>query len=191
MPYLQIWLFSLALPRATAALLSPPNLISLTRIPLAVAFVLLPGTGVRIGLLVAAAASDWLDGWWARTRGPLSSTGAILDAATDKIFVVSALLGFVTSGVLSLPQLGLMLARDIFVALGALVVLAFRLRIHLRARFPGKLLTNVQIAAVLILLLAPAAAPVLVAVTAILAIWAIFDYARESVRSLRRPIGSG
>jgi CDP-diacylglycerol--glycerol-3-phosphate 3-phosphatidyltransferase len=189
MPHLQIWL--LACPRATSALLHPPNLISLTRVPLAVAFVLLPGTTVRIGLVVAAAASDWLDGWWARTRGPASSTGAILDPATDKIFVVSALLGFVTSGVLSLPQLALLLARDIFVALGALVVLTLRLPVRLRARFPGKLLTNVQIAAVLILLLAPAAAPVLVAVTAILSFWAVLDYASEGVRSLRRPIGSG
>lgn len=152
---------------------------------------LLHGTGVRIALLVAAAASDWLDGWWARTRGGASTAGAIIDPATDKIFIVSALLGFVTSGALSLAELAVLLARDVFVALGALVVLARRLPVRLRARFPGKLLTNVQIAAVVILLLAPAAAPALVAVIGVISIWAIADYALEGVRSLRRPTRSG
>jgi cardiolipin synthase (CMP-forming) len=168
-----------------------PNLISLARVPLAVAFVLLPGTAARIALLLAAAATDWLDGWWARTRGPASSTGAILDPVTDKIFLVCALLGFVTSGALSLPQLAVMLARDVFVALGALAVFALRLPVTLRARFPGKLLTNVQIAAVLILLLAPSTATVLVAVTGVISLWAIVDYASEGVRSLRRSTTGG
>jgi CDP-diacylglycerol--glycerol-3-phosphate 3-phosphatidyltransferase len=175
----------------TSPLLHAPNLISLTRVPLALAFVLLHGTAVRIALLVAAAATDWLDGWWARTRGPASSTGAILDPTTDKIFVTSALLGFVTSGELSLPQLAVLLARDVFVTIGVLALFAFRRPVRLRARFPGKLLTNVQIAALLILLLAPAAAAALVAITGVISVWAILDYAREGVRSLRRPTAGG
>jgi len=177
--------------RTPSALLQVPNLISLTRVPLAIAFVLLHSTAVRIALLAAAAATDWLDGWWARTRGPATAAGAILDPITDKIFVVSALLGFVTSGVLSLRQLAVLLARDVFVALGALVVLLLRLPVRLRARFPGKLLTNLQIAAVFVLLLAPAAAPLLVSIIALISLWAIVDYAVEGVRSLRRSRGSG
>lgn len=188
---LHIFLVHLQRPRTRSALLHVPNLISLARVPLAVAFVLLHGTAVRIALLLAAALSDWLDGWWARTRGPSTSTGAIIDPATDKIFVVSTLIGFVTSGALTLPQLAVLLARDVFVAIGALVVLALHLPVRLRARFPGKLLTNVQIAAVLILLLAPAAARALVVVIAVISSWAIIDYALEGVRSLRRPTGSG
>ena len=177
--------------RPKSPLLHTPNLISLSRIPLAVAFVLLHQTAIRIALLVAALASDWLDGWWARTRKAASDTGAILDAVTDKIFVVSALLGFVTSGAISLPQLAILLARDIFVAFGALAVRALRLPVRLHARFPGKLLTNVQIAAVFVLLLAPSVAPVLVAFTGAAAAWAIADYSLEGVRSLRRPTRSG
>jgi cardiolipin synthase (CMP-forming) len=177
--------------RSKSPLLQTPNLISLTRIPLAVAFVLLHDTAIRIALLGAALVSDWLDGWWARTRNAASDAGAILDAVTDRIFVLSALLGFVTSGVLSLPQLAILLARDIFVAFGALAVRAFRLPVRLHARFPGKLLTNVQIATVLVLLLASSAATVLVTITGIIATWAIADYALVGVRSLRRPTGSG
>lgn len=166
-----------------------PNLISLTRVPLALAFILLHDTATRVALIVIAAASDWLDGWWARTRGPATRTGAIVDPTTDKIFVVSALIGFVTSGVLTGAQLMLLLARDVFVAVGAAAVLALRLPVRLSARFPGKVLTNVQIAAVLVLLLAPRTAAVVVAIAAAVSVWAIVDYAMVGIRSLRRPTG--
>jgi CDP-diacylglycerol--glycerol-3-phosphate 3-phosphatidyltransferase len=160
-------------------------------VPLAVAFVLLPGTAVRIALVVAAAATDWLDGWWARTRGPASAAGALIDPVTDKIFLISALIGFVTSGVMTTTQLAVMLARDVFVAAGALAVFAMRLPVRLRARFPGKLLTNIQIAAVIVLLLAPQAASVVVAIAGIVSIWAIIDYAALGLRSLRQRATQG
>jgi CDP-diacylglycerol--glycerol-3-phosphate 3-phosphatidyltransferase/cardiolipin synthase len=172
-------------------LLNIPNIISLSRVPMAIAFVLSHDVVVRSVLACAAAASDWLDGWWARTRGPNTRTGALLDPATDKLFVVSALIGFAVSGEITLLQLGILLARDIYVAFGAVVVLLLRLPVRLRARFPGKVLTNLQIATVLMLLLVPAAATVLVAIAGIVTIWAIIDYSIEGVRSLRRPADGG
>lgn len=171
----------------TTSLLTIPNLISLARLPLALAFVLVHDTASRIVFVAAAAFSDWLDGWWARTRGPATAEGALIDPLTDKVFVVSALAGFVASGALTAAQLLVLLARDVFVAAGALIVLLFRLPVRLSARFPGKLLTNVQIAAVLVLLLAPRAAVPLVVVAAIVTAWAIADYAVYGMRSLRRP----
>lgn len=152
---------------------------------------LVPDTRVRILIIIAAAASDWLDGWWARTRGPATGAGAVLDPITDKVFVVAALTGFLVSGDITAMQLAILLARDLFVLTGFLVVLALRLPVRLQARFPGKLLTNVQIAAILVLLLAPEAADIAVAATAAAGGWAILDYGLAGIRSLRQTAVDG
>lgn len=177
----------------TTSLLAVPNLISLARIPLAAAFLLMPDTVARIGIIAAAGASDYLDGWWARTRGPHTRLGGLLDPITDKIFVLVALLAFAAEGTLSSLQLLAMLTRDIFVTVGFFVLLAFRTELagRLEARFPGKVVTTLQIAAVLVLTLLPAAAPLLAAATAAVSAWAIVDYGRTGVRALRAPRRAG
>jgi cardiolipin synthase (CMP-forming) len=170
-------------------MLSVPNLLSLVRLPLAIAFLLTSQTAVRVVIIVAAAVSDYLDGWWARTRGPRTSTGALLDPITDKVFVVVALISFAVHGVLATWQLFVLLARDIFVAVGFLAVRLFRLDVPLEARFPGKLVTTLQLAAVLVLTLVPAATTALVSVTAVAGAWAILDYGRTGFVALRMQRG--
>ncbi len=44
------------------------------------------------GAYVAAAATDSLDGWWARSRGQVTVAGAFLDPLADKLLVTAALL---------------------------------------------------------------------------------------------------
>ncbi len=75
-------------------LTSPPNLMSLVRIPLA-ALVWVAPTNVAwvLGLLLLSGLSDVLDGRMARARGiPDGDIGAWLDPLCDKAFVVSALM---------------------------------------------------------------------------------------------------
>ena len=70
-----------------------PNLLSLSRVPLAVVlFVCITREWWPAGLVVfaAAALTDWLDGWWARRFGPLSAVGRSLDPLTDKVLVCGA-----------------------------------------------------------------------------------------------------
>ena len=62
------------MPRDSLATL--PNLISLSRLGLAAAFVLLKGTNARLALIAAAGATDFLDGYLARRRGTTSKWGA-------------------------------------------------------------------------------------------------------------------
>lgn len=169
--------------------LNVPNLLSLVRVPLALAFLLTSQTTARVIIIIAAAASDWLDGWWARTRGPRTSTGALLDPVTDKVFVVVALIAFVVHGVLATWQLIVLLARDIFVAIGFAAVRQLRLDVPLEARFPGKVVTTLQLAAVLVLTLAPRAAAALVMITAAAGIWAIADYGATGLVALRARRG--
>ncbi|CAN5891867.1 hypothetical protein BH23GEM9_BH23GEM9_02050 [soil metagenome] len=146
-----------------------------------------PHASVRIAIIIAAGATDYLDGWWARTRGPRTSTGAVLDPVTDKVFVITVLLTFVAESVLSVAQLLIILARDFFVTAGVLLLLASRRRLdaHLEARYPGKVVTVLQIAAVLILTVLPQAAAPLVVVIAVASGWAIADYAVVGLRVLR------
>ncbi|MBX9582171.1 MAG: CDP-alcohol phosphatidyltransferase family protein [Gemmataceae bacterium] len=85
-------------PGAAAAapaepLVTVPNLLSLSRLPLAVVlFALIGRTEWAAGLAVflVAAATDWLDGWWARRYGPLTLVGRNLDPLTDKVLVCGA-----------------------------------------------------------------------------------------------------
>jgi CDP-diacylglycerol--glycerol-3-phosphate 3-phosphatidyltransferase len=142
---------------------------------------------VRIPIIVAAGASDYLDGWWARTHGPRTRAGAFLDPITDKIFVLVALLAFTAERTLSALQLFVMISRDLFVTLGFLGLLLARrdLATHLQARYPGKVVTTLQIAAVLILTLLPGAALPIVALTVLASAWAILDYGVFGVRALR------
>lgn len=167
-------------------LLAVPNLLSLVRLPLAAAFLLSAERDVRLALIAAAAATDFLDGYLAR-RGRGTRVGAVLDPITDKTFVVTAIVSLALNGPLNLPELLVMLSRDIAVGIGLAIVLARRAPMRLAARMPGKVATVVQLAGLLALVIAPAwKLPVVLAVGAASAV-AIWDYGREAVRALRAP----
>jgi CDP-diacylglycerol--glycerol-3-phosphate 3-phosphatidyltransferase len=75
------------------ALWNIPNLLSLSRVPLAALLcVCLHYSWPAVGLVVfvVAALTDWADGWWARKYGPLSPIGRSLDPLTDKVLIASA-----------------------------------------------------------------------------------------------------
>jgi cardiolipin synthase (CMP-forming) len=171
--------------------LTIPTLISLTRVPLAAVFLLVPDTLVRVLVIVAAGVSDFLDGWWARTRGPRTRTGAVVDPITDKVFLVTALASFAVHDTIGWPALLVLLSRDLAVALATPLMFVLRPGYRFEARFPGKVATNVQILALLVLTLFPAGAPAMVAVTGIASAWAILDYGATAVAALRTPAGQG
>jgi phosphatidylglycerophosphate synthase len=71
-------------------LLRVPSLLSLARLPLAAAFVLLVDRPpVLVLVLVAAGVTDVLDGWYARRFDQVTATGAVVDPITDKLFVLT------------------------------------------------------------------------------------------------------
>ncbi len=81
-------------PRPAAdSLWSTPNLISLSRLPLAAALcaaIALSSWWTALGILILIAGSDWLDGWLARRTGRVSAIGRSLDPLTDKIATCGA-----------------------------------------------------------------------------------------------------
>lgn len=74
-----------------------PNILTLLRILMIPVFVVvyyLPqhwASALAMGLFVAAALTDWLDGYLARRLNQISSFGAFLDPVADKLMVVAAL----------------------------------------------------------------------------------------------------
>lgn len=71
-----------------------PSLLTLVRVPLGLLLWVAPGNLAWVlGLMVAAAVSDLLDGWAARRQGlPPENLGAWLDPLCDKFFVGCAIL---------------------------------------------------------------------------------------------------
>jgi cardiolipin synthase (CMP-forming) len=173
--------------------LNPANLLSLSRIPMAGAVWIEPGQPwLLVPLGVAAAVTDWLDGLVARRQrehtGP-HDTGAWLDPACDKLFVVSAI---VSVWVAARPDwwiVALLLVRE---ALVVPMMLVYRLLpearrrdIDLRAGKPGKATTVTQFFAVAALMLWPEAVPPLAVLAGVLGVLAGLSYALR----LRRGAG--
>jgi cardiolipin synthase len=95
-------------------ILRVPGLLSLSRVPLAVAFPFVVGRPwFSLGVLVAAGISDVLDGWYARRFGQVTATGSALDPITDKIFVITVAFTLVQQGALSVGSVALLSAREI------------------------------------------------------------------------------
>ena len=104
---------------------SLPNLLTLSRIlaipALVGAFFLQPplANWIVLTLFVAAALTDWLDGYMARIRDEVSGLGRFLDPVADKLLVAATLLMLVyvgqISGVTILPAL-VILCREITVS---------------------------------------------------------------------------
>jgi len=106
--------------------LTLPNLLTLGRLfaapSVAVVFLVLPrpfADGVALVLFVAAALTDWLDGYLARQMGQITKLGTMLDPIADKAMVVIALALIVAlsglSGWVLLPAAAI-LFREVFVS---------------------------------------------------------------------------
>src|SRR5688572_27146823 len=91
-----------------------PSLISLCRIPLAVVFALfVDRPHVAFGVLALAAASDVLDGWYARRYQQVTVTGAVVDPITDKLFVATVAISLVVTNKLAIWGVVLLSVREI------------------------------------------------------------------------------
>ncbi len=80
-------------PPPESSLWNVPNLLSLSRLPLAVALFAFISSGwwaAALTVFLTAVFTDWLDGWWARRFGQLTAIGRSLDPLTDKVIIGGA-----------------------------------------------------------------------------------------------------
>jgi cardiolipin synthase len=140
-----------------------PNTLTVARIfavPLLIAAFYLPAPAaawVTMAVFVAASVTDWVDGWLARRWEQQSDFGKVLDPIADKLLVAAALFMLAAFDRLSVPSLVAAIAilgREILVS-------GLREFLAGRASLPVTLLakwkTAVQMIAIAVLLVAPAA----------------------------------
>lgn len=161
------------------------DLLSFFRVPLAVAFVMVPDTGWRLAIVVGAAVTDLLDGPLARRLGG-SVYGPLVDPIADKVFMAAAVGVVALSGRLEWYEIVGVLLRDIVATVAfAATVLSNQPR-AIPARLSGKAVTTAQILTLVAFLLeSPYLRPIAWATT-VIAVFAIWDYRRVAPRAQRR-----
>ncbi len=169
-------------PAHDPGFLTVSNLLSLSRIPLGVAFVVVTDVGVMATLIAAAAATDVLDGFIARMSGTVSHIGLLLDPLCDKLFVLLALSAFVAGTGLGWAAYLILILRDIFTAgcyfLGRLIHMV----IPFTPRWGGKIATGLQLLTLLALIFWPEYVPLLVVLVGVVSVYAIIDYGSSALR---------
>jgi phosphatidylglycerophosphate synthase len=133
----------------------------------------------RLALVGIATMSDYVDGWLARRRKVFSRLGALIDAGTDRAFVVTAVATLAWEGAVSSRDVAVFLSRDLATAVA---FMATRFVPSLRnitfvARFPGKVVTVLQLLALTVAIATPHRFDALIAVLAAASVIAIVDYA--------------
>jgi len=104
-----------------------------------------PGLGWQVAsavLFLIAAGTDWMDGYWARRFGQVTSFGALLDPIADKILVLGVLAVFVWLGVVAAWMVVVIAVREL--AVTAYRLEAARRRIVISAAKEGKHKTGWQ-----------------------------------------------
>jgi phosphatidylglycerophosphate synthase len=162
----------------SASLRALPNLISSSRVVLAVAFVVLRDPDTRLALVALAAFTDVLDGWIARRAQVTSRWGALIDPIADRFFALVAVSSFLFSGELSTIGYFVMISRDIMTAIGFLVARAvpWLKPVQFRARLSGKLVTVLQFIAFVALLRVPRLAMPCLWLVGLASLYSIADY---------------
>ena len=137
-----------------------PNLLTLSRIPILFCIVGLlyaPFTGASLLafiFFVIGALTDWADGYYARKQGLVSNFGKLMDALTDKVFMVGLFIALLAASILpawALPLLLLILSREFLIT--GLRLVAASSGVVLAAEKSGKHKTVTQIVAAILLLL--------------------------------------
>jgi len=179
---------------------SLPNLLTLSRIvviPVMVALFYADGTTARwvaCALFIAAAITDWFDGYVARSRNQVSTFGRFLDPIADKLLVVSVLfmlVAFNRVSQLSILSALVIVLREIMVS-GLREFLA-EVRVGLPVSRLAKWKTGIQMVAIPVLLVGDAL-PILptqeigeagLSVAAALTLVTGWDYLQSGLRHIR------
>jgi phosphatidylglycerophosphate synthase len=155
--------------------------LTVLRIPLALVFLFSDDGAVRLAVVSFAAASDVLDGMWARRIGG-SRIGVVLDPVCDKAFMATTFGVVLVSGGLAWYEWIAVLLRDIVAIMAFLVVSILRRPTTLPARAGGKAVTVGQLLTLLAFLAGSDLLRPLAWATAAISVYAIADYTRVAQR---------
>ncbi|MFO1049702.1 MAG: CDP-alcohol phosphatidyltransferase family protein [Geminicoccaceae bacterium] len=124
------------------------NVLTVARLCSAVPLVLLVRAGAfpeAAGLFLVAALSDGLDGFVAKRFGGITQFGTVLDPVADKVLMASLFLTLALTGHLPVWIVALILARDVLIVVGTLVLRCVHGRFRVEPLLVGKASTLMQI----------------------------------------------
>jgi cardiolipin synthase len=122
-----------------------PNAISFLRlacVPLFYWLLVTGQDGPALTVLIIATASDFVDGYIARTFNQVTTLGALLDPASDRLFIAASVVGLAVRGMIPIPLLVAIMARDLLL-LAVVLVRGVRVRDFPRVNLVGKTATFV------------------------------------------------
>ncbi|MGE5927844.1 MAG: CDP-alcohol phosphatidyltransferase family protein [Gemmatimonadota bacterium] len=163
------------------------DVLTVSRLPMALAFVLIPSSTARLAVLAAAAATDLLDGFIARRIGS-SRFGSFLDPVADKLFMVSAFGVVVLSGRLAPFEVLAVLLRDVVATIAFAATLVSGRPAAIPARVGGKAVTVGQVLTLVAFLLDSPYLRPLAWATGAVGLYAIWDY--QQAAATKRSVGS-
>lgn len=187
-------------PPRRQLVMSLPNVLTYARIlavpALVACLLLLNGDVARwsaFGIFVAAALTDWLDGYLARAWEQQSTLGGMLDPIADKLIVGAALMMLVYDNTINGASIWaaiVILCREILVSGLREFLAELNVKVHVTQLAKWK--TSVQMIALAVLLAGPAADKVLPGamtagllllwVAALLTLLTGYDYLKAAVR---------
>jgi cardiolipin synthase (CMP-forming) len=167
---------------------SLPNFVSLSRLFLAVAFAAASSREARLGLVLAAAITDFLDGWLARRSQTISRFGELIDPIADRAFVFAALSVLLFERTIDVAQYFIILSRDLATAIGFVVArsVEYLRPVAFRARPAGKVVTALQLITLVLAVSRPELLSVIVPLVAVASVIAIADYSTAMWRQRAR-----
>ncbi len=128
-------------------------------------------------IFVLASATDFFDGYIARTFNQITTMGKILDPLADKMLTLAGFLGLMMQGVASPWAIYLILTRELFVT--GLRVSAVAEGIDIAASWMGKVKTVVQMIAIGFLLMRWEGGEILLWIATALTLYSGYEYVRD------------
>jgi len=128
-------------------------------------------------IFVLASATDFFDGYIARTFDQITVMGKILDPLADKMLTLAGFLGLMMQGVASPWAIYLILTRELFIT--GLRVSAVSEGIDISASWMGKVKTVAQMIAIGFLLMHWPGATTLLWIAVALTLYSGYEYVRE------------
>ena len=128
-------------------------------------------------IFVVASATDFFDGYIARTFDQITTLGAILDPLADKMLTLAGFLGLMMLGTASPWAIFLILTRELFIT--GLRVSAMSQGMDISASWMGKVKTVVQMIAIGFLLMQWPGGTVLLWIAVALTLYSGYEYVRD------------
>jgi CDP-diacylglycerol--glycerol-3-phosphate 3-phosphatidyltransferase len=135
-------------------------------------------------IFVLASATDFFDGYIARTFDQITTLGKILDPLADKMLTLAGFLGLMILGSASPWAIFLILTRELFIT--GLRVSAVAEGIDISASWMGKIKTVVQMIAIGFLLMGWPGGTILLWVAVALTLYSGYEYVRDFVNAVQK-----